>query len=50
MPLLYFASDENSGVAQPAHTNCPRRFSLFSGLQGGKQLWQQQLLVNSQLH
>jgi hypothetical protein len=33
VPLLYFASDENSGVPQPAHTKLPRRFSLFSGLQ-----------------
>lgn len=33
MPLLYLASEENSGVLQPAHTNLPRRFSLFSGLQ-----------------
>lgn len=38
MPLLYLASEENSGVPQPAHTNLPRRFSLLSGLQltGGK--------------
>jgi hypothetical protein len=33
VPLLYLASDENSGVPQPAHTNLPRRFSLLSGLQ-----------------